>query len=278
MTTTRAREIALAIVLGLGTFMLLMGACLGVVMLNARLAPDHAWFPLPVLAICLGFAVFAERRWRIGLAHPPGVNWRRVYLLAFTATVVGVCVAVLQGALAGLTREAEFGPAGTGAQFRFAFAFVMPLVAAILAEVAFRGVMQGRLQAVMSPLAAIVVVTAINTAAHRWTPETAAQWMGYAALLAGCGYVRWLGGSVLPALTAHFWQNLALAWVLYRYGPFALGALPGNALAATALIGAVALAATIALGLRTPAAVLTRREPPQVDSAGPPPAPSRPPA
>jgi len=252
MTVARTREVVLAIVLGLGSFMLFMGTSMGLVAVNARLTPDHAWFPLPALALCLGFAVFAERRWHIGLSHPAGVPWARVYLLAFTTTAVGVCVAILQGAFAGLIREAEFGPGDTGEQFRFAFAFVMPVIAAILAEVAFRGVMQGRLHAIMSPLPAILLVTAINTAAHRWTAETAAQWIGYATLLAGCGYVRWLSGSVLPAMTAHFWQNLALAWVLYHYGPVTLGELSGTTLTVIGLVGIAALAITVVVGRTTP--------------------------
>ncbi len=252
-TSARSRDIVLAIVLGLGTFMLLMGASMGLVFLNARVSPEYAWFPLPAFALVLGFSVFAERRWRIGLSHPAGVPWPRVYFLAFTTTVVGICVAILQGASFGLVREIELGPEGTSEQFRFAFAFALPVIAAILAEVCFRGVMQGRLHAVLSPLAAIAMVTVINTAAHRWTPETAAQWAGYAALLAGCGYVRWLGGSVLPALAAHFWQNLALAWLLYFHGPFALGDLSASRQAMVGVIGLAALGITIAIGRDTPA-------------------------
>jgi membrane protease YdiL (CAAX protease family) len=249
----RTRAVILAILLGLLTFMLLMGLSIGLVFLNARLNPAHAWFPIPALALCLGFSVFAERRWRIGLSHPGGVPWARVYLLAFTTTVFGVCVAILQGASAGLVREVELGPPGTSPRFQLAFAFVLPLIAAIAAEVCFRGVMQGRLHAVLSPLAAIALVTAINTAAHRWTPETAAQWVGYAALLGGLGYVRWLGGSVLPALAAHFWHNLALALLLYAHAPFALGELSATRQAAIGVIGLAALGVTVAIGRDTPA-------------------------
>lgn len=253
MPQSVVRSAGLAIVLGLATFMLLMGAAMGLVVLNARLAPAHAWFPLPVLALCLGFAAFAERRWGIGLRHPPGVPWGRVYALALATTVAGVCLCILQGAAFGMTRAIETGPAGTGPQFRLAFAFVLPLVAAILAEVAFRGVMQGRLHAVMGPWPAILLVTAINTAAHRWGPDLAAQWLGYFALLAACGWVRWLGGSTLPALAAHFWQNFALAVVLWNRGPFDLGALSPATLAIVAATGLVALAATVAIGRKTPA-------------------------
>jgi membrane protease YdiL (CAAX protease family) len=237
-----------AILPGLLVFMLPVGLSMGLVTLNARFAPEHAWFPLPIFGLCIAVAWLAERRWRIGLAHPPGVAWTRVYLLAFTTSVVGVCIAILQGAAFGMTRGAELWPGEVGPQFQFAFAFVMPLVVAILAEVGFRGVMQGRLHRVMGPWTAIILVTVINTAAHRWGADLQAQWLGYAVLLAGCGYVRWLSGSVLPALAAHVGQNLALAWVTWSYGPFDLGALSASALVWTAAIAMVALGVTIAVG------------------------------
>ncbi len=253
MATKGTREIGLAIVLGFASFMLLMGLSIGLVFLNAQLTPDLAWFPLPALALALGFGAFAERRWRIGLTHPPGVPWGRVYFLAFTTAVAGSCVLILQGASFNLVREIELGPPGTSEQFQLAFAFALPLIVAIHAEICFRGVMQGRLHAVMSPLVAILVVTAINTAAHRWSEETAAQWLGYAALLAGCGYVRWLSGSVLPALAAHFWQNLALTTLLFLYGPFAFGELSTSRQIMIGIIGLAALGISIAVGRDTPA-------------------------
>lgn len=248
MASTRLRAVGTAVLAGLAWFMLFMGASMGLVMLNARVSPGYAWFPIPALALCIGSSIFAQRRWDIGLAHPKGVAWGRVYLLAFATTVAGICVAILQGAWYGMNRGAEIGPEGTSAQFQYAFAFVLPLVAAILAEVAFRGIMQGRLHAVLSPLPAILLVTAINTAAHRWGPDLEAQWLGYFVLLAGCGYVRWISGSVLPALTVHFWQNLALAAATYYGGPFALGEMSTTALAATGGIGVAALLLTVIVG------------------------------
>jgi membrane protease YdiL (CAAX protease family) len=251
MASNNVRAIGVAVLLGLATFMLLMGACMGLVFLNARISPEHAWFPIPALVICLGFAVFAQRRWQIGLTHPAGVPWGRIYLLALTTTVTGVCVAILQGAWFGMTRAAELGPEGTSDQFQFAFAFVLPLVAAILAEVAFRGVMQGRLHALMAPLPAILLVTSINTAAHRWGPDLAAQWLGYFALLAGCGYVRWLSGSIIPSLTAHFWQNFALAFATYYWGPFAQGEFSAVTLAAVGASATLALIVSVVIGRGT---------------------------
>jgi membrane protease YdiL (CAAX protease family) len=205
------RTVPGAILLGLVWFMLFMLGSIGLVLLNASVSPRVPWFPLPVLALVVAACVIAERRWAIGLTHPPGVAWGRIYFLACTTTVLGVCLAILQGAWFDMTREAELGPAGTSTQFQLAYAVVMSLVAATLAEIAFRGIMQGRLHAVLSPAAAIVLTAAVNTAAHRWGPDLAAQWFAYFVTLAGWGWVRWLGGSVLPPLAAHFGQNLALA-------------------------------------------------------------------
>jgi membrane protease YdiL (CAAX protease family) len=114
----------------------------------------------------------------------------------------------------------ETGPAGTGPQFQFAFAFVLPLVAAILAEVAFRGVMQGGLHAVLGPWAAILGVAAVSTAAHRWEPD----------------------------LAAHSWQNFVMAVVLWQWGPFDLGAMTAGERATVVAFGVAALAVTVAVG------------------------------
>ena len=239
------RTAGLAILAGLAWFVVLMGASIGLVMLNARRSPGLPWFPVPVLALCIGTAVFAERRWKIGLSHPPGVDWSRIYLLGITTMVFGVCVSILQGAAYGLTREAETGPEGTSEAFRFAYAFTMPLVAAILAEVAFRGIMQGRIHTVMSPLATILLVSAVNTASHRWGPGLVAQWFAYFVLLVGVGWIRWLGNSVVPPLMIHFWQNFALTVACWYWGPFRLGELSATTLTTIAGIGLVALAATV---------------------------------
>lgn len=252
MPQTLVRSAGLAVLLGLASFMLLMGLAMGLVMLNARLTPEHAWFPLPALALALGFGVFAERRWGIGLRHPAGVPWARVYGLAFTTTVAGVCIAILQSSAMGVVRAIDTGPEGTGPQFRIAFAFVLPLFAAILAELAFRGVMQGRLHAVMRPWPAILLVTAVNTAAHPWGEGLVTQWIAYLVLLAGCGYVRWVGGSTLPVLTSHCAMNIALPLVLWNWGPFDLGALPAETRMIIAAIGVLALVATVAIARGTP--------------------------
>jgi membrane protease YdiL (CAAX protease family) len=264
MTANSLRMTVIAIVLGLALFMICMGACIGIVMLNARVSPELAWFPAPVLALCIGAAVWAQQRWDIGLSMPAGVSWARIYAIAVTATLAGVCVAILQGAWYDMERAAELGPVGWNEHFDFAYAFVMPLVAAILAEVFFRGVMQTRIAAVLKPWTAILLVTAVNTASHRWGPDLAAQWMGYFALILAFGYLRWASGSLWPALIAHAGQNFALAVTLWVWGPFAQGQLPTNTLRAIALTGAASACFAVLLGrgLRPPRLAVTAGDPP----------------
>lgn len=228
-----------------------MGLCIGLVFANARVSPGIPWFPLPVLALIVAVAAWSERQFGIGLQRPVPLDARTLLMTAGVA-VFGVAACVFQGALAGLTRDAETGPPGTSTLFMFSYAVLLSVAPAALAEVAFRGVMQTGLQRLWGAWPAILVVAAINTAAHRWGPELGAQWVAYFLSLAAAGWLRSVTGSLWPPLVAHVTANLLTALALWQWGPFVQGKIGGAGLLVVALLagGGLVLAVRLAAGGR----------------------------
>ncbi len=230
-----------------------IGLTLGSMALNARYTPAVPWFPLVGFAVAIGGARWAQRRWQIGLTLPDGVNWGRMGLLGTALIVGGVCVCVLQGAYHGYTRD-EHAPPGLPAAFSLAYTFSIPLVIAIIAETAFRGIMQTGLQRALAVWPAILAVAAINVVSHRWE-EFSVQWLGLFVTLAGLGYLRWISGSLIPPLTAHVLTNLLLTLANGYFGPLRQGNLSAVALGLIAGLAAVSFAGAFVFsrGIRRPA-------------------------
>ena len=228
----------------LALFITAMGLCIGLVIVNASLSPELVWFPLPLIAVLVAVTVWSEQRFGIGLRNARQTSARstgRSTAMAAGIAVAGVAACVLQGALSDLTLSAEAGPANTSALFQFSYAVLLSVAPAVLAEVAFRGLMQSRLEALWGTWPAILVITTFNTASHRWGDDLAAQWLGYFAALAGLGWLRSVTGSLWPPLLTHVLANLVTALALWRFGPFVQGAIGGA--------GLIALAAVMAGGV-----------------------------
>jgi membrane protease YdiL (CAAX protease family) len=245
MNWKQVGAIIVSTVYALVFFGVVIGISMGLVQLNTNWLPDLVWFPVPVIALLVGAIAWAQRRWSIGLTSPGGVPWGRVYAFAFTITVVGLTVCILQGAYHGYVRLPEVTSGDVSPLFAVVYAFVMSVVAAILAEAAFRGIMQTRLQAFMSIWPVILIIGAVNTLAHRPGPELDQQWLGFIVTLAGWSYLRWLGQSLVPPLVVHGINNLLLTAALWYWGPLDYGALSARSLTVIAVIGVAALVSSI---------------------------------
>jgi membrane protease YdiL (CAAX protease family) len=239
---------ALAGVLGFG---LLMGLAVGAVFLNARLAPALPLFPLAVVPMVVGATAWLARRAPLGLSAgrlPAARSWA----LTLAVIVLGVAACVVQGAFTGFVREPELGPPGVSPGFGLAYAVTLSAAPAVLAEVVFRGYLQGRWTALVGTWPAILGVAALNTVAHRWGPELADQWVGYFIGLAALGYLRAASGSLWPPLGAHLLANVALAVAHVRFGAFDHGAIGAAALAGWVLAAVLAGTAAVLLGRLAP--------------------------
>ncbi len=252
---THARAIALPVLGGLLLFSVLMGVSVGLVALNARWSPGAPWFPLPALALVLGTSAWLERRWGIGLRWPRGADWRRICLVGGFATSAALAIGVLQGALHGLVREAPAWPGAVSGGFQLAYFLTLPLIASVLAEVAFRGVMQRRLTPHYPLWRVLGGLAVLNTLFHFNAAELATQWACYLALNLAFGYAAWLAGSIVPALVLHVGMNLGVTLAERLWGPFDLGALGPGALLVTGAAGlSAALLAAWSRPPRGPAA------------------------
>ncbi len=250
MNTRDLLTIVVAFVIGLVFFGVVMGAAMGLVNLNARLTPDLVWFPLPALIILCGSTYWAQQRWDIGLKHPAGVDWPRIYVIGTALTILGVTTAIVQGKFTGYVRATELIEAEVSPLFALTYAFFMSVLAAVLAEVTFRGIVQARVEKVLSVWPTVILIGFINVIAHRWGPEIAQNWLGLFVILAGWTYLRWLSGSLWPPLILHTLCNFLMALALWFNSPFEQGEL------AFSTVGVVALVGLLCLGI----AVIQRRK------------------
>ena len=261
MNRERIWSVVVAIVVAMLFFSVVMGLGIGLVVFNERSSPDFPWFPIPLILLLIA-AVAGMHRWRsIGLTISNDVPWRLVYGFALAITVVGIVVCILQGAYHGYVRVSEGPQTEVSPAFALLYWFAMSVFSAVVAEAAFRGVMQTRLMAVMGVWPAIVIVGIVNTAAHRWNIELQQQWLGLFVILAGWGYLRFLSGSLVPPIVAHGVTNFLLALGLWVWGPFDQGALGAGTLALIAVTGVVALVIAIFLARSIPSGLPQSSQP-----------------
>jgi membrane protease YdiL (CAAX protease family) len=236
-----------AVFIGLVFFGVVMSASMGLVMLNANTSPNIVWFPLPVTAVLAGAIILAQRRWDIGLKRPAGVPWARVYVIGTALTVLGIAVAVVQGKFTGHVRATELLEIDVSPLFTLTYAIFMSVLAAILAEATFRGVVQSRMQTVLSVWPTVIIISVVNVLAHRWGPEITLNWLGLFVTLAGWTYLRWLSQSLWPPLILHAVANFLVAVGLWFRGPLVHADLANSTVTVIAVIGLVGLGVAVAL-------------------------------
>ena len=232
-----------SLLLGFVFFGVVMGVGMSLVSVNADVSPDVVWFPLPVTVVLIGAIWFAQRRWGIGLEHPVDIPWGKVYVVGIGLTILGVATSVLQGRFTGYVRATEMLEADVSPLFQMTYAIYMSLLAAVLAEATFRGVIQTRMQTVLGVWPVVLIIGIVNVLAHRWGPEIIQNWLGLLVTLAGWTYLRWLSGSLWPPLILHTLSNLVGALLLWYGGPVA------HADAATSTVVAFAVAGLLGLGI-----------------------------
>jgi membrane protease YdiL (CAAX protease family) len=247
MTGKQIWTVVGSILLGLIFFGVVMVISMSLVMLNASQSPQIVWFPLPATAVLVAAIWWAQRRWGIGLEHPRDVPWARVYAIGIALTVLGLTVALVQGKFTGMVRATELLDQDVSPLFKLTYAIFMSVLAAILAEATFRGVVQTRMQTVLSVWPTVIIIGVVNVLAHRWGPELTLNWLGLFATLAGWTYLRWLSRSLWPPLVLHTVVNLLVAVGLWFRGPLVHADLPNGTVIMIAAAGLVALAVAVGL-------------------------------
>jgi membrane protease YdiL (CAAX protease family) len=230
-------------------FVLGVGFALGLAVGNARLTPAVPWFPLPVIAGLCAFAAWFHHRWDIGLRLPSRDRWLLLAAFGLATMVASHSVLILEGAAHGLVREFEAPPAGVTPFFAAVYWLGVVVAMSTASEVAFRGIVQGRLTPLVGPGLAIALATLVNLVLHRWDglPE---RTFGVIAILLAWSWLRQLSGSLIATLVCHIGAIVAWDAILWTWGRWDHGAMGSTALIVTALTGLVALAASLWLARR----------------------------
>jgi len=204
---------------GLLFFAGLMGISQGLVAWNAAVSPTVPWFPIPALILVVAATWRVNRRWPVRLMRPVG---GRVYLMVLLMTYAVICLGVIESWLHNLTIPAPAWPdeaVSTG--FQLAFLLVIPFIAALLAEIGFRGIMQTALERVLPIWPMLLLIAVINFLMHFYDPDQGSQVIRLLGLNLVWGYVTWKTQSIRPALVAHIVMNFAIP--LIQYGSELLG-------------------------------------------------------
>lgn len=170
---------------------------------------------LPFASMVGGVGVLAIAAWsgpygKIGMRRPA---WRHV-VEALVAPLLGLAYAaawrrLLLQAMPRLADESPEGELTTRLGLGLAI-FTMAVVPAIVEEVAFRGMLQGRLMALLGATQGLVVTAMAFTLVHM-SPATLPIHLALGLYL---GWLRERSGSLWPGIFVHFAYNtLVLCWL-----------------------------------------------------------------
>jgi membrane protease YdiL (CAAX protease family) len=246
----KLRAIILPILGGLLFFAVMMGVSLGIIELNAAQSPTVPWFPLPAIGLIFLVTWWVSRRWPVRLNRPVG---GRAYVVTLLLTYAVICLGVLESWVNNVTTPAPMWPdesVSTG--FQLTFLLVLPFIAAVLAEVGFRGLMQTALEKVLPLWPMLFLLAVLNFLMHSYDPEQGGQLLRLLGLNFAWGYMTWRTQSLRPALAGHIAMNIFVPLLQYgseQYGPgpVPFGEFPPSTLAISAVGGLVALGAALAL-------------------------------
>ncbi len=253
----RFRQIILPVSGGLLFFSGLMGISQGLVAWNAALSPTIPWFPIPALVLIVFATWWVNRRWPLRLAQAAS---GRAYVVILLATYSVICLGVLESWWNDLTIPAPAWPDEiVSAPFQLVFLLVIPFIAAVLAEVGFRGLMQTALEKVLPVWPMLLLIAVINFLMHFFDPDQADQVVRMITLNIAWGYITWRVQSIRPVLVAHIVMNIAVPLLQYGSehfgpGPVSFGAFPFSTLMISAVSGIVALVAAMVIGKHLPRA------------------------
>ncbi|MGI9308264.1 MAG: CPBP family intramembrane glutamic endopeptidase [Gammaproteobacteria bacterium] len=241
------KTVVIAIVLGLVYFGIVMGVAMGLVSFNANATPTWVWFPIPNTVLIIIATAYAQKRLGIGLVPTKPVTRNRMYLIGGALTILGMAACAVQGKFSGYVRATELLDYDVSALFQISYALYMPVFAAVLAEVTFRGVMQTRMQRVLGVWPLVITIAVVNVFAHRWGPEITQNGIGLFVILAGWTYLRWLSGSLWPPLILHAVLNFIMAIGLWTRGPLVHAEASTSVITSVGVMGLLALALSVML-------------------------------
>lgn len=247
--SSRLGRTLLIVVGGFAFFLAAVLLATGTAYWNADVTPTVPWFPLLVLPVLFGAVLWIDRRWDIGLRVPPRTRWGLLAAFAVTSMIAAHCVLIFEGAVHGIVREFEKPPPGVSSGFAWVYWIGILLAMSTASEVAFRGIMQGRLTPLLGMWPALLIPLVVNLLSHRWEGlfERAA---GVTFVLFAWGWLRHISGSLTPTILTHIATILVWDSFLLLVGPLDARTMSGAALAATGVLGVVTFGASILISQR----------------------------
>jgi len=244
------KDTAIAVVGGLVFFTLLMGVSQGMVAANVAVSPAVPWFPLATIALAAAAVAAANRFWSLRLNVPAS---GRAYAVALLLNFSVLCLGVIEFWWNDVATPAPTWPDATlSAGFQLAYLFTLPVVAALLAEICFRGVIQTALEKIWAHWPVIFAIAVLNLLMHFYDPDQFKQVFRLIALNLVWGWVTWRTQSIRPALTAHVAMNIGIATLQVGVenlgpGPLEFGNFQPTTVAIWSVTGILALLAGLRL-------------------------------
>lgn len=258
------RLVTSALAIGHGALLLFGGILLWhlALLANAVLSPEIPWF----VVAAVGAAYFATRyvsrqeaiKSRLALGSMTG--WALVF--GVSGSIACLSIAIVEGSLAGLPLGPLMATIEAPPLFSNLAILLVPVYAAVIEELAFRGVIQIRLEGLLGTKAAIAIATLLFLGVHLQKADFAAQWFFYLTFSLTLGIVAARFRSLALCVVLHLALNFVSVAVTWAFGPFRLGELHLGARVAVAVLGisAAGLAILALRNARTSAATEVHKE------------------
>lgn len=216
---------------------------------NADTMPALPWFPVPVLAVVFGITWWCDRRWDIALRAPCKAPVTLIAAFAIASNIAAHAVWIMEKVWHGTIYAAPSGPDDVSVFFSITYWIVVSIALSTSSEMCFRGIMQSQLSRYLAPASAIGIVILFNTFSHPWE-SLWPRFFGVLAILFAWGWLRHIGGSLKACILTHIAAVMVGDVIFWLTGPVNFGAFSALDASATAVIGLVALGASVYLSGR----------------------------
>lgn len=176
---------------------------------NSSLVPAVPWFVLPaIIGWWFGSNLALKRQW-----HAEHVSADPRVIGVFSVATVSLIVStlILQAAMMNLP---PFGPlpapAMSSALFAATFSIVGPVLAGMVEEISFRGILLPAFLQRTNVATAIAATTALFIAWHLLSPLFGYQYIGYSVAGIALGYLAVTSGSLAACVAVHACVNLIM--------------------------------------------------------------------
>jgi membrane protease YdiL (CAAX protease family) len=178
--------------------------------LNLHILPSVPWSLPALILLLLLWNKHLGRRWS-AFDINRAIRSVNVLLYIVLSTVLCFAILVVNNAYVPVRLVAPRPPEGASYPLVVSVSILWPVIAAVVEEVGFRGILQGNLERVAKPYVAVSGVAFVFCALHVFNAGFLAQLGMYAVVALTCGMIASATRSVTPAMAIHALSNLSLS-------------------------------------------------------------------